>query len=440
MTAARARLWWVAAGSLLAAASVARMGTAGDEGPPRVPTLTEPEIRELDIEFYRARAARDPHAASDRAQLARLHLQRARETGEYHDLRRAEEHARASLDIRRGRNGAAYAVLAASLMAQHRFLEAHDAAGRLLALDSTAAGARALVAEIELELGRYESARRHLGMLTLRRSDPVVGPRLARWEELRGRPEAARALLREARARLTRMHGVPGEQLAWLQLRLGDLALRHGRLAEAEAELEAGLARAPGDHRLLAAAARLALARGTPDRARVLGERAIGQSLDPATLGLLHDAAELQGDTAAAGQYARAMAAAVLTQPGPLHRAWSLFLLDRGQDVVTVLERARAELALRRDVYGWDLYAWALYRSGRTAEAAGAMPHALALGTRDAVMQYHAGMIARATGDEGAARHHLEAALAINPFWHWAQTHTARAVLDSLGERSADDE
>jgi Tfp pilus assembly protein PilF len=430
MTAGPLRLWLATVAGLTAitvAASAVSPDRARGSG---TSDRSEAEIRELDISFYQARAARDPHGATDRAQLARLYLQRARETGDFHDLVHAEESARSSLSVRRGRNGAAYAVLAASLMGQHRFLEAADAAGALLALDSTASGARALLAEIELELGRYEEARRDFGMLAMRARDPAVAPRLARWEELRGRPEEARRLLRGARARLEQTHGVPVEQLAWLQLRLGDLALRNGRLGEAQKELEAGLDIAPEDHRLLGAAARLAMARGEPGLARELGERAIARSLEPAVLGLLHDAAALQGDSAAARQYAQAMEAAALSQPGPLHRAWGLYLLDHGGEIGTVLERARDELKVRRDVYGWDLLAWALYRAGRITEAAEAMPRALALGTRDATLEYHAGMIARAAGDDAGARAHLEAALRINPSWHHDQPRIARAVLD----------
>jgi tetratricopeptide (TPR) repeat protein len=422
----------VAAASLGAIAVLASYaGAAGDRAPVR-PSLGDAEIRELDIGFYRARAERDRHGASDRAQLARLYLQRARESGDHGDLLRAEETARASLAMRRGRNGAAYAVLTSSLMAQHRFPEALEAAGQLLAMDSGAVAARAMLGEIELELGRYADARRTLGMLATSRSDPTVAPRLARWEELRGRPEAARALLRAARERAGAAHGTPREQLAWFQLRLGDLAMRHGRLTEAARELDAGLALRPDDHRLLGASARLALLRGDAGRARQLGERALAGTPDPATLALLHDAAAGLGDSAGAAQYARAMTLAVRAQPGPLHRAWSLFLLDHGIAAASMVARSRAELDTRQDVYGWDLYAWALYRAGRPAEAARAMSRALALGTRDAAMHYHAGMIARAAGDRRGAIEHLAQALDINPHWHHEQPRTARAVLDSL--------
>jgi len=423
----------VVVASLAASAAIASSaGLAGGTAPVR-PVRTETEIRELDISFFQTRAERDPHGASDRAQLGRLYLHRARETGSHGDLVRAEETARESLAIRRGRNGAAYAILASSLMAQHRFPEALDAARRLLATDSASVAARAMVGEIELELGRYQEARRTFGMLATRRADPSVAPRLARWEELRGRPEAARALLREARDRIRRTHAVPKEQLAWFQLRLGDLALRHGRLDEAAAELKAGRDLSPDDYRLLGAAARLALVRGDPRESRVLGERAIARTLDPGILATLYDASVALGDSAAAAQYFRAMAVAVLAQPGALHRGWSGFLLDHHRDIAAVLERARAELASRRDVYGWDLFAWALHRSGRHAEATEAMTHALALGTRDAVLRYHAGRIALAAGDSADARTHLQAALEISAYWHPTQPAEARALLDSLG-------
>jgi hypothetical protein len=126
------------------------------------------------------------------------------------------------------------------------------------------------------------------------------------------------------------------------------------------------------------------------------------------------------------------MAVAVFAQPGPLHRTWSMFLLDHGRDVDGTLRRVRAELEERRDVYGWDAYAWALYRAGRPREAAEASARALGLGTRDASLRFHAGMIARAVGDTAGARRHLDAALEINPYWHPTQPAEARAALESM--------
>ena len=418
----------VAIGAIGTATTIAR--STDRVAAPR--SRSEAEIRNLDIAFYRTRADRDPHGAADRAQLGRLYLERAREGGDPADLIRAEESARGSLSLRQGRNGPAFAILASSLLGQHRFVEALETAERLLALDSTSVGARGLVGEIQLELGRYDDARRTFGMLAMRRGDPAVAPRYARWAEITGRPEEARRLLREVRDVAAGLHGVPSEQLAWFQLRLGELAMRQGHLGEAAREFERGLSLLPDDYRLLGAMARLELAQGRAQRAVGYGERALGGTLDPTTLGVLHDAYESLGNRARAKQYARAMEVAVLSQPGPLHRAWSMFLLDHGGDVANVLARAQKEIRTRQDVYGWDLLAWALHRSGRDAEAREAAARALSQGTRDAALHYHAGMIALALADTADASRHLSQALAINPYWHPTQPRAVQALLESL--------
>ena len=386
----------------------------------------------MDIGFFQARVARDSLSARDFAELSRLFLQRSRARGGDGDLRHAEAHARHSLRLRKGRNAEAFQVLASSLMGQHRFAEARTVAEQLVALDSAYRPARAMLGEIQLELGAYDEARRTFGMLFTSRGDLSVAPRYARWEELRGRPAEARRLLREARAEASRQHGMPGAHIAWFYWRLGDLALRQGRLREAEKELGAGLAVAPDDHRLLDALARAAVARGRWSEAIAYGERAIARTLDPATLGLLYQVYTASGDSAKAEEYYRALSVSVLGQPETFHRLWGLLLLDRGRQVPTVLARAEREIAVRRDVYGWDLLAWALYRSGRPSEAREKMRHALALGTRDASLFYHSGMIEAALGRRAEARRHLKTALEINPQWHPFQPAEARQVLARL--------
>jgi tetratricopeptide (TPR) repeat protein len=395
----------------------------------------EARTRDRDIDFYRARVQGDPRSAADYTQLAGLYLQRARQTADNRDLIRAEQSARHSLRLRTGRNAAAFGVLASSLLAQHRFEEALTVAQQLVAADSSSIAARALLAETQYELGRYRAAARTLGGLATYRTDPSAAPRLARWAELHGRPEEARRLLRAARDEATRRHGVPKEQLGWYYLRLGDLALRYGHLGEATTELRAGLSISPEDYRLLGTLARVASARRRWHEAIDYGERAIPHALDPATLGVMGEAYAALGDSTKAEEYYRTMETVVLRQPGPFHRAWSLFLLDHERDVPRVLAKVREEIRTRQDIYGYDLLAWALHQSGRDHEAIEAMSHALALGTRDAMLFYHAGMIERGLGDVRSARHYLRAALKTNPYWHPLQPDWARAVLDSLDGR-----
>jgi tetratricopeptide (TPR) repeat protein len=417
--------------SLLGAAGAATALGGGWERAEAAARLDESDVLELDLAFFEARVARDSFAARDHAQLARLHLQRAPIGGtEEADLAQAEAHARTSLALRSAHNGEALQVLASTLMGRHRFDEALEVAERFLAMDSTSRTARSLLGEIQLELGAYPDAARTFGSLLTVRGELGVAPRYARWEEIRGRPAEARRLLRDALHLAAQRHGMPRSQLAWFRWRLGDLALRQGSPDEAERELEAGLAFAPEDHRLLDGLARVALARGRWREAIDFGERAIARTRDPVTLGLLSVSWEMLGDSARGEEYERAMGALVPQQPNGLDRQWARLRLDRGRDVDAVLAQAREEIRNRRDIYAWDLLAWALYRAGHTHEALNASARALALGTRDASLFFHAGMIAAAAGDTALARARLLEALEINPRWHPTQPDEARSVLD----------
>ena len=402
-------------------------------------TTAEREVRTADVAFFEARAERDPESATDRTRLASLYMQRARESGDDQDYVRAEQTARASLSLRTQRNGSAYVVLASALLAQHRFVEARDAARRLVADEPEVDAYRALLAETCLELGDYAAAGEAFDAISRSgRRSLAVAPRLARWAEIRGDTTAAREIMRDAVRASGTMRDMPREQAAWFHLRLADLYLRQGRDRGAERELREGLVINPADHRLLAAMARLAAARQDWGEAIRWGDSAIAVTLDPATLGVVSDAHAALGDTAKAAEYVAAMEVAVGQQTGTYHRGWSLFLLDHGRRVPEVLAAAQSELAGRRDIYGYDLLAWALYKSGRAREARAPMAAALAQGTQDAMLMYHAGMVARAAGDREAARRYLERSLAISPLFDHAAPAIARAALDSLRRSGTD--
>ena len=378
---------------LILAVAALPLGGAVTRAPARTP-MSDAARRDADITFFERRVAADPIGAADRGRLAALYLQRGRETGDFAAYRSAEQLARRSLALRVAHNAATYGVLTAALLAQHRFRDALAAARALDAREPGVPRHRAVLAEIELELGRYQEARALFDSLWPSRHDLAVAPRLARWAELTGRTDLARRLLEQALADAQRRPDLPVEQVAWFHLRVGDLALRDGRLDAAESALRAGLALRPGDYRLLAAMARLAAARGQWRQAVGYGEQAIAAVPDPATFGVISDAYAALGDSEHAAQYAHAMELAVAGQPGQWHRAWSLFLLDHHRRIPEVLDRVRAELVTRHDIYGYDLLAWALHQAHRDREARVAMARALALGTDDPLLSQHAAAIA----------------------------------------------
>lgn len=392
----------------------------------------EGETRDQQIAWFEKRASEDPYGAGDRSELARLFLQRARETGNYQDVLRAEEAARKSLALREVRNAHTYLFLSASLLEQHRFAEARDAAQLLFESDPENAPYRAHLGETQLELGDYDAARVTFESLEPARTHIDVAPRLARWAEISGRPGEARLLLEGARDQALKRSDLSREQIAWFHLRVGDFELRNGRLKHAEQALRAGLAVSPEDYRLLAAMARLEAARQRWERAIEYGDQAISTVLDPGTVSVIGEAYEALGDRDKAAEYYQVMDVSTSSDTEPFHRTWGLFLLDHNRRVAEVVNKAQAEMRERRDIYGYDVLAWGLHKQGRHAEAKQAMDSALRMGTQDALLFYHAGMIEHALGNNGAARQHLRRALDINPHFHPTQARLARATLKSL--------
>ena len=90
-------------------------------------------------------------------------------------------------------------------------------------------------------------------------------------------------------------------------------------------------------------------------------------------------------------------------------------------------------LETRRDIYGHDLLAWVLYRMGRFDEAREASDRSLALGTTDARLWFHAGMISSALGEKDRARAELSRALALHPEFDPLLAPVAAETLEDLG-------
>ena len=352
----------------------------------------ESDIRDRDIEFYTARAGRDRRSTLDRVALAGLLITRARDGGSQADLERAESLAREALAISEHRNGRAFELLATVLMARHAFRDAHEIALRADSLEPQTPSHLALLGEVELELGLYDAAAAHFQAVKYDGKQFTIGARLARWYEVTGNAAIARALLTRAAAAADRRDDLPREQVAWFHYRLGELERRTGRLNAAQAAFERALARHDGDIRALGGLARVAVARGNWRDAIAFGERATGAQLDPTTLGDVSQAYAALGDSAQSARFAVAMSVSALTQPGSIHRAWGLHLLDHGTPAerAEVLRRAQSEIGERRDVYGHDLLAWALHRAGRHAEAQLEMQRALSQRTEDVQLAAHA--------------------------------------------------
>jgi tetratricopeptide (TPR) repeat protein len=216
---------------------------------------------------------------------------------------------------------------------------------------------------------------------------------------------------------------------------LGELYFNRGDLRRAArwyGEAEQAL---PGYYLAAAGLGKMAAARGDLDEAIAHYEALVARLPQPGFVAMLGDLYALRGDEAAArAQYDTVALIQQLdaAQRVQHDRAVAVFLANHNTDLDTALAYAESELAARQDIYAYDTLAWVLYRLGRYDEARAASDRALALGTPDAQLHYHAGLIAAAQGDAGRAATHLRRALDLNPHFDPLQALEARRALAAL--------
>jgi tetratricopeptide (TPR) repeat protein len=387
------------------------------------------------IKFYQMRAAREP-GAFPYAKLGAAYVQKARESGDitYYDL--AEKALARALELRPDPSTAAgvTTLLALVQYARHDFQEALRSAQRAVAWGSSGVFAYTLIGDASVELGDYERADEAYAKLLHLTGPAHPHSRLAYLRFLRGDPGGAIAAMERA-VETVRGAEVPRENVAWTEFSLADLWFQVGQLDRAEAACRDALASYPGYHRALAGLARVQAARGRYPESAALYQRALGVIPLPEYAAALGDVLWKLGQRREAQkQYDLVEYIGRLNAVNRVvhNRELAMFLADHDLKPGQALELARRELEVRRDVYTHDVLAWALYRNGRLQEALAEMTEALRLGTRDARLFFHAGLIHHALGQAEPARRYLEQALATNPYFHVLQADVARDVLVQL--------
>jgi tetratricopeptide (TPR) repeat protein len=316
----------------------------------------------------------------------------------------------------------------------HDFAGARAAARAVYDADHRQLQALATAGDSELELGDYAAAAATFATLDEVQPGAAITARLAHLASLRGHDAEATSLAAQA-GKEARAEGAGGTSLAYYDYLQGFLAFQVGSLTSAAAAYTAALKDWPGSYLALEGLAKVRAAQGQTTEAISLYGQAIAIVPQPEYLAGLGDLYQLSGQPKLADQQyrtVRVIARLQALQPKVYNRQLVLFDANHGEDLTRAVSLAESELAVRKDVYGWDAYAWALFAAGRAGEADAAMVHALALGTHDAVLLYHAGMIAHGVADDPRARTLLEQALKLNPGFDPLQAARAQQVLASL--------
>jgi predicted Zn-dependent protease len=385
------------------------------------------------IGVWTANLQRDSADFVSAQNLALVYYTRGRLTGN------ADDYARAQAAVDQGLvaypdNLGARTLKALLLYTLHDFEGARSAAQAIVDADAGQLQALATVGDSQLEMGQYDAAAASFATLQKAQPGAAVTARLARMASLQGHDADAAALAARA-AKEARDEGNEGTSLAFYDYLQGYLAFQGGQLDLAATSFASALTDWPGSYLALDGLAKVRAAQGRSHEAIKLYERAIAIVPQPEFLAGLGDLYQLAGDARKAeGQYAtvRAIAKLQAAQAQLFNRQLVLFNVNHSEDVPAALALAERELQHRKDAYGWDAYAWALLANGKAGDADEAMRQALALGTHDALLSYHAGIIAHALHDDQRARAMLSEALALNPGFDPLQAARAREVLAGL--------
>lgn len=389
------------------------------------------------IRFYQARAVTDRNNPLNYSSLGAAYVQKTRETGDvtYYDL--AEKALKQALRLQKDDRIATTVMtrLALVSLSRHQFREALTYAQKALDYGTGQLFPYAIIGDANVETGEYEKASLAYSKMASLQGAAYPHSRLASLRFLRGDPPGALEEM-ERGVDVLMTSKAPRENVAWAETRLGDLSFQAGDVASAESAYRNALLSYSEFHRALAGLAKVRVAQQHYDDAIPLYQKALAIIPLPEYAAALGDVyTKLGRAQEARKQYALVEYIGYLNTVNKVlyNRDLAVFYADHGLKLIQSLELAQRELQIRRDIYTYDVLAWALYKNGKPREAFSAMTEALRLGTKDALLFFHAGMIHRSLGDTEKAREYLQQALATNPHFHLLQADVAQQALKDLG-------
>jgi tetratricopeptide (TPR) repeat protein len=354
------------------------------------------------------RAARDGDAGADVfASLGQAYVQRARETGDPGLYSRAERSFDAALS-RDARN--VDAVLGAGTLAglRHDFDEQLRRGLEAKRLGPSLVVVLPVIADAQIELGRYGAAERTLQQLLDIKPNLTSYSRVSYLRELTGDLPGAVEAMRLA----VSAGGGEAENVAYVRVLLGDLELQRGRVAAARLAYTAALRSLPGYPAGMVGLARADAASGDLGRAAARLRRASELLPLTATLSLLGEVERARGqEQAARASLDTARAEQRLyTAAATLPDAEAVLFESEHGNPRRAVELGRRVWEEAPSIRSADALGWAYVRAGDPATGVEWARRALSTGSRDALYSLHAGVALGRAGRPEAAEQHFELA------------------------------
>lgn len=284
---------------------------------------------------------------------------------------------------------------------------------------------RALKADLDFQLGRYEAARKAYQALI---DEDCTWDDLARLAYLNfkmGDVAEADRLYDEAVDELTAKEM---RHYAWVELQRGVVDLSQGNYDKARVHYQRAERAYSGHWMVHEHMAELLGAEGKGDESEAMYRQVIARVPRPDFYQALGELYTSMGKDEEAQECFETALSSFLESAdrGEVHYYHHLadFYADVREDGPEAVKWARKDLELRRNFSTLAALAWALYRAGEYSEALELMTEALSSGVKDARLFYQAGMIHKSSTSNGKGDWYLRTAAELNP--HHGNFHVHR--------------
>jgi tetratricopeptide (TPR) repeat protein len=360
-------------------------------------------------------------------QLGYAYIQKARDTGDPSYYGRAEAVLQKAAQIN-PQDPDARVGLGSLALSRHEFQQALDWGHKAFALAPHKAAVFGVIGDAYTELGQYDAAVEAFQNMVDTRPDLASYSRVSYARELHGDLEGAITAMQQA----VEAGSPNAENTNWCRVQLGQLYWLKGDLVAAEQQYRQVLAYYPTYVYALGGMGQVRATQKDLPAAADYYRQATEIIPLPQYVSALGDVYAKMGKAdEAKKQYDLflfiARTYAVNGVNFGIEKA--IFLADHDMDLADALTAAQQAGAIRADVNTQDSLAWVLYKNGKLAEAKAASDQALRLSTPNPLFYFHAGMIAKASGDPGLAQTYLQKALALNPQFHIFYADQAAAAL-----------
>jgi tetratricopeptide (TPR) repeat protein len=381
------------------------------------------------IEGLQAQVREAPSDPDGYADLGLAYLQQVRETGDPTLYPRAQGTFEQAVRLD-PRDFTATSGLGSLALARHDFRRALALGEQAARINPVVARNYGVIADAEIELGRYGAAARTLQHYVDVKPELSSYARVSYFRELHGDLAGALAAMRLA----VSAGGGTAENVGYVQSLVGKLQFDGGDYAAAERAYRAALTTDPGFPAAVVGLARVEAARGDYDPA-IRRLRELVQRLPlPEYVIALGDTERAAGlNVAAERDYRLVGVETRLLQANGVNTdaELALFEADHGDPAQAMDLAARAWAAAPR-VRCADAFSWALSAAGRDAEALRMSERAMRLGSRDPSFLYHAGMVARRAGEAQRAKGLLSKLVAQSPNFNPLYGPRAERALEGL--------